>query len=81
MKRKKKIIFFIAYSILVIIIAGGIGYAIPAYRWKPIHERERDDIERLEKEAQEKSKEQAKWNVPIEQVVCVYINGTLDFVV
>lgn len=80
MKRKKKILFFIAYSILVIVIAGGIGYAVNAYRWKPIHKRQRENIERLEKEAQKKSKEQVKWNVPIEQVVCVYINGTLDFV-
>ena len=80
MKRKKKILFFIAYSILVIVIAGGIGYAVNAYRWKPIHERERDDIKRLEREAQEKSREQVKWNVPpAEQVVCS--DGTLDFVV
>lgn len=64
MKKKKKILFFIIYTILVIAIAGGIGYAIPAYRWKPIHESQRDNIKRLEKEAQEKSKEQVKWDEP-----------------
>lgn len=62
MKKKKKIINFIFYSVLVIVIAGGAGYAINAYRWKPFHDDLRDTIEKLKKETQGKEKEQIKWD-------------------
>ena len=48
-RKKRAIGLFLLYSLVLVLLAFGSGYAINTHKWKPIHDNLRQKIEQKEK--------------------------------
>ncbi len=48
-RKKRAIGLFLLYSLVLVLLAFGSGYAINTHKWKPIHDNLRQKIEQNEK--------------------------------
>ena len=49
-RKKRAIGLFLLYSLVLVLLAFGSGYAINTHKWKPIHDNLRQKIEQKEQD-------------------------------